>query len=62
MAKSIERILEECGVCHYCGEPFKECDTVIPEVGVIVGEVDIEEYESQCWHYGCITDFKKENY
>ncbi len=55
----IEKKLDEGGVCYYCGEPFKECDTIIPGVGVIIGDVDIKKYKKQYLHRGCIIDFKK---
>lgn len=60
MASHIEKILDEGGVCYYCGEPFRECDTFIPGIGVIIGEVDIKKYLNCYWHYGCINDYKKE--
>ena len=60
MANHIEKIPGECGVCYYCGEPFKECDTFIPGIGVIIGEVDIKKYLNYYWHHGCIIDYKKE--
>jgi hypothetical protein len=60
MASRIKKIREKCGVCYYCGEPFKECDTLIPGIGVIIGEVDIKKYLDYCWHHGCIIDYKKE--
>ena len=60
MANHIEKIPGECGVCHYCGEPFKECDTFIPSIGVLIGEVDIKKYLNHDWHHGCINDYKKE--
>ena len=60
MANHIEKIPDKCGVCYYCGEPFKECDTLIPGIGVIIGEVDIKKYLNYYWHHGCIIDYKKE--
>ena len=58
--KTIEKILDEGVVCYYCGELFKECDTLIPGIGLIIGEVDIKKYQNRYWHHGCIIDHKKE--
>ncbi len=60
MKTRIKGVLEENGICCYCGEPFKECDTIIPGVGVIVGETDMKKYQNNFWHRGCIYDFNKE--
>jgi hypothetical protein len=57
-----EELIDTDEVCFYCGSPFKECDTVIPGVGVIVGDVDVAEYFSHYWHSGCIDDWTKELY
>jgi hypothetical protein len=46
-------------VCHYCKEPFKECDTIIPGIGLIVGAMDLVEYNNFFWHHGCIFDYEK---
>ena len=48
-------------VCHYCKEPFKECDTLIPGKGLIIGNMDVVEYKKLFWHYGCIFDHEKED-
>lgn len=48
-------------VCHFCGEPFKEGDTIIPGVGVIAGETDVVRWRGKYWHWGCVGDWKKEN-
>ena len=45
--------------CVYCNEPFKECDTIIPGVGVIIGETDVVKYQNKFWHSGCVIDFEK---
>ena len=60
MTKTIDDILEGDIVCHYCGEPFKECDTIIPGIGLIIDEIDIRKYKNNYWHRGCVSDFKKE--
>ena len=46
-------------VCYYCSEPFKECDTLIPSIGVIVGETDVVRYIDKYWHCGCVADWHK---
>ena len=56
-----DELIDKDIACHYCGEPLKECDTIIPGVGVIPGEVDLEEFQGQYWHSGCIDDWLKEN-
>ena len=56
-----EKLIESDEVCFYCGEPFKECDTIIPGDGVIVGEVDVEDFLSHYWHSGCIGDWIKDS-
>ncbi|MDT8302175.1 MAG: hypothetical protein RQ760_11875 [Sedimentisphaerales bacterium] len=52
-------LVDDCETCWYCSEPFKECDTLLPGVGVIVGETDIVKYRKRYWHYGCIFDWRK---
>ncbi len=47
--------------CAYCKEPFKECDTLIPGIGVVVGETDVVEHDGSYWHRGCVDDFEKDN-
>ena len=54
-------LVDELATCYYCHEPFKECDTLIPGVGVIVGETDVVKYKYKFWHYGCIFDWHKDN-
>ena len=54
-----DRLVGQLETCHYCGEPFKECDTLIPGVGVIVGETDVVKYSNKFWHHGCIADSHK---
>ncbi|MBL7197640.1 MAG: hypothetical protein ISS47_06040 [Candidatus Omnitrophica bacterium] len=45
--------------CHYCETPFKECDTIVPGKGVVLGEIDVVQYKSRFWHYGCVFDYEK---
>jgi hypothetical protein len=52
-----DRLVDDCRVCHYCREPFKECDTLIPGVGVIIGETDVVKWKNRFWHHGCIYDW-----
>ena len=52
-------LVDELATCHCCAEPFKECDTLIPGVGVIVGETDVVKYKYKFWHHGCIEDWHK---
>ena len=28
-------LIDDCQICYYCREPFKECDTMIPGFGVV---------------------------
>lgn len=46
--------------CNYCKTPFKECDTLIPGKGLIIGETDVVEYRNRFWHRGCIFDYEKD--
>jgi hypothetical protein len=55
--KQQDRLVDDCRVCHFCEELFKECDTLIPGVGVIVGETDVVKWKNNYWHYGCISDW-----
>lgn len=65
--KGIKRVSEKKGdelvdrlvCCFFCNEPFKECDTIIPGVGTIVGETDVKKYKGRYWHWGCIYDYEK---
>ena len=54
-----ERLYNRVALCAYCKEPFKECDTVIPGKGVIIGEMDVVKYKNRFWHHGCVFDSKK---
>lgn len=54
-----DNLVDDLVTCWYCHEPFKECDTLIPGVGVIVGETDVVKYRKRFWHYGCIFDWHK---
>ncbi|MBI5117308.1 hypothetical protein HZA56_12605 [Candidatus Poribacteria bacterium] len=47
--------------CTYCSEPFKECDTLTPGIGLTVGETDVAKYHGMYWHHGCVQDYEKEN-
>lgn len=57
-----EKLYDELALCAYCKEPFRECDTVIPGKGVIIGEMDVVEYKDRFWHYGCVFDSKKKKH
>jgi len=54
-----EELYNSLVCCVYCGTPFKECDTLIPGRGVIVGEIDVVKYKNRYWHYGCVFDSQK---
>jgi len=54
-----DKLVDDLVTCWYCHEPFKECDTLIPGVGVMVGETDAVKYRKRFWHYGCIFDSRK---
>jgi hypothetical protein len=54
-----DELVDELACCTFCGEPFKECDTVIPGVGVIEGYTDIKKHKGKYWHWGCIYDYEK---
>lgn len=54
-----EKLIDRLIFCAYCKEPFKECDTVIPGVGIRVGDTDVWEFKKHYWHYGCIEDSEK---
>ena len=54
-------IVDEGKTCHYCAEPFKECDRVVPGLGVVVGATDVVKFLGKYWHHGCIGDWYKEN-
>lgn len=57
-----ERLVDDLVSCafNYCNEPFKECDTIIPGRGIIIGEIDVVKYKHRFWHYGCVYDFERE--
>ena len=59
--KKAEQLSDDLVFCAYCNEPFKECDSVIPGIGVIIGETDVVKYRNTFWHRGCIADYKKSN-
>lgn len=52
-------LVDDLIFCAYCNEPFKECDTIIPGVGLILGETDVVRYNNKFWHNGCISDSLK---
>ena len=54
-----DKLVDAFIYCNFCNEPFRECVTVIPGVGVIIGETDVKKYKNKFWHYGCIADFEK---
>lgn len=56
-----DELYELLVVCAYCKTPFKECDTVIPCEGLVIGETDVREYRNLFWHSGCILDYQKEH-
>lgn len=57
---SAEKIINRLVFCKYCNEPFKECDTVIPSIGVILGKIDVVKWRNNFWHSGCIQDYQKQ--
>jgi hypothetical protein len=54
-----DELVDRLVCCHFCNEPFKECETVIPGVGVIEGDMDVKKYRGKYWHWGCIYDHEK---
>lgn len=58
--EKIDQLLLDAACCHFCNEPFKECDTVIPGIGVVVGDTDVEKHNGLYWHSGCIGDYYKD--
>ena len=58
--EEIDLLLEDGACCYCCHSPFKECDTVIPGIGVVIGETDVEKHNGLYWHAGCIADYYKE--
>jgi hypothetical protein len=55
-----DELYESFVVCAYCKTPFKECDTIIPGKGLVIGETDVKEYRNSFWHSGCILDYQQE--
>ncbi len=53
-----EQLYNSLKVCAYCKTPFKECDTIIPGKGIIIGEFDVVKYKNLFWHYGCVFDYQ----
>ncbi|MBL7130427.1 MAG: hypothetical protein ISS45_03340 [Candidatus Omnitrophica bacterium] len=60
--KKAEELYHSLALCNYCKTPFKECDTIIPGKGLILGGIDVVKYKNRFWHQGCIFDFKKGRY
>jgi len=56
-----EELYNSLALCTYCRTPFRECNTLIPGKGIVLGEVDVVEYKGRFWHYGCIFDYEKDN-
>lgn len=54
-----EKLYHSVALCNYCKTPFKDCDTVIPGKGVVLGEMDVVQYKSHFWHYSCVFDYEK---
>jgi len=52
-----DHLVDDCLVCCFCGELFKECDTIMPGIGVIIGETDVVKWKNRLWHRGCISDW-----
>ena len=57
--KKAEELYESLAVCAYCKTPFKECDTIIPGKGLVIGETDVRKHKNLFWHLGCISDYQK---
>lgn len=58
--KKSDQLYDSASVCFYCKTPFTECDTIIPGLGLICGQINVFEYQNRFWHYGCIFDYKKD--
>ena len=56
-----DTIVDNGETCYYCAEPFKECDRVVPGLGVVVGATDLVKFLGKYWHHGCIEDWYKQN-
>jgi hypothetical protein len=52
-------LCESLVVCAYCKTPFKECDTITPDKGLVIGGTDVKEYKNLFWHHGCILDYQQ---
>jgi hypothetical protein len=55
------RILNRCDVCSYCGEPFRECDTLFSDGRFEIGEIDVIGFKENYYHTGCLLDYFREN-
>jgi len=54
-------LYDDIKTCFFCKEPFKECDTIIPGKGLIIGPMDVVKYKNHFWHHGCVFDYIKIN-
>lgn len=57
--RQAEELVDALVCCTFCHEPFRECDTVIPGIGVVVGETDVVRLRGCYWHSGCVSDYAK---
>jgi hypothetical protein len=57
-----DKLVDDLVTCFYCHEPFKESDSLIPGIGLILGETDVAKYTNEFWHHGCIADWQKNNF
>ena len=58
--ETVDKLYDSLQVCSYCKTPFKECDTITPGRGLVIGETDVVEYKNLFWHYGCVFDYEKD--
>lgn len=58
--RKTDQLYDSLAVCAYCKTPFKECDTIIPGKGLIIGKFDVVKYKNLFWHYGCVFDYNKD--
>jgi len=57
--KKADELVDGLELCCFCHEPFTECETLLPGVGVIDGYTDVKKYKGRYWHWGCIYDYEK---
>ena len=55
------RLVERCDVCQYCGEPFKECDTLYSDGRFEIGEIDVIGFKEFYYHVGCLMEYFEGN-